>query len=417
LPSAVKFASAVVDFEAIGGSTRLQPSESAPRVASLLAGPVSQATLDVGECREEAGTVTCYLGSLQPGQTARVTIIVEPEAPGILNNQAKLVKVGQDPEAPSAKADESTTVLLMSDLSIALQDVSIPVTAGDQVTFDFLVTNDGPSDASEVFVSETLPPGLQLVPSGVDPADCTVSGGEITCLIGSLTAGESRLLSLTLAIDPSASGDLLNTLTVAGAQADFDSSRNSASATISITAIADLTLERKDFVGPRTEEPKVNDKEIVSVFTIGNNGPSDATNVVLTNELSVDVVLVSVIGDGVECRVTGGTVTCVLSDLANGETATFTLVLAPKTGGQITSKVGVKSDQSPSTNLGPWEFFLDLSSPNGDIAPPSARLDHIGARNSNLIVGVVLLGMALLALASLLGRSMVAAGRRSGATG
>jgi uncharacterized repeat protein (TIGR01451 family) len=388
-------------------------------VASLLAGPDSQAELNIGECSEDAGTVTCNLGSLQPGQTARVTIVVEPEAPGILNNQAKLVQIGQDPETSSAQADESTTVLLMSDLSIALQDVTTSVTAGDQVTFDFLVTNDGPSDASGVFVSETLPPGLHLVPAGVDPSDCSVSGGQITCLVGSLAEGESRLLSLTLAIDSSATGNLLNTLTVAGAEADFDSSRNSVSATISITAIADLTLERTDFVGPRTEDPQINDDEIVSIFTVGNNGPSDATNVVLTNELSVDVVLVSLIGDGVECHVTGGTVTCELGDLANGESATFTLVLAPKTGGQISSGVGVKADQSPSTNLDPWSFFLDLSSPTptGDIAPPSARLDQIGARNSSLIVGVVLLALSLLVAASILGRNIVSVGKRRGAAG
>ena len=97
------------------------------------------------------------------------------------------------------------------------------------------------------------------MPTGVDPADCTVSGGEITCLIGILAGGESRLLSLTFAIDPSALGALMNTLTVAGAEADFYSSRNSVSANISITAIADLSLKRIDFVGPRSEEPKLND--------------------------------------------------------------------------------------------------------------------------------------------------------------
>ena len=420
LPSAVVFESAVVNLDVGNSAAQFRPFAppgSAPRVAALLAGPVSQAALNVGECTEDAGTVICALGSLQPGQVARVTIVVAPTAPGILNNQAKLVKIGQDPGAPSAKADESTTVLLMTDLSIAFQDVSTSATAGDQITFDFLVTNDGPSDASGVFVSETLPAGLRLVPSGVDPADCTVSGNEITCLIGSLAGGESRLLSLTLAIDPSASGDLLNTLTVAGAEADFDSSRNSASATISITAIADLSLKRTDFVGPRSEEPKVNDDEIVSVFTIGNNGPSDATNIILTNELSVDVVLVSVIGDSVECRVTGGTVTCELGDLANGETATFTLVLAPKTGGQISSGVGVKADQSPSTNLDPWEFFIDLSNPSGDIAPPSAWLDQIGAKNSNRIVGFVLLGLSLLAVASIFGRNILAAGKQGETAG
>jgi len=58
-----------------------------------------------------------------------------------------------------------------------------------------------------------------------------------------------------------------------------------------------------------------------------------------------------------------------------------------------------------------------VSNPSGDIAPPSARLDQIGTKNSNMTVGVVLLGLSLLALASILGRNVVAFGMRSGTSG
>ena len=71
---------------------------------------------------------------------------------------------------------------------------------------------------------------------------------------------------------------------------------------------------------------------IISEFTITINGHSDATNVVLTNELTVNVVLVSVSVSQVSCTVIGGTVVCDLGDLANGESVTFTIVLAPVTG-------------------------------------------------------------------------------------
>ncbi|MCH7736649.1 MAG: hypothetical protein IH872_04515 [Chloroflexi bacterium] len=100
LPSSVTFLSAVVDLSAGSSSARFRPSGqpgAAPKIASLLSNAVTATDSGVGECTESSGTVICVLGELLPGQVARVTIIVEPRAPGILNNQATLVKEGQDP--------------------------------------------------------------------------------------------------------------------------------------------------------------------------------------------------------------------------------------------------------------------------------------------------------------------------------
>jgi len=85
---------------------------------------------------------------------------------------------------------------------------------------------------------------------------------------------------------------------------------------------------------------------------------------------------VSLRGSQVSCTVIGGTVVCDLGDLANGESVTFTIVLAPVTGGKISSKVGATSDQSVTSTLDPWEFFLDLSGPDSDLTPASALLDR-----------------------------------------
>ena len=341
----------------------------------------------------------------------RVTIVVEPSAPGILNNQAKLVREGADPSS-STSADESTTVLSMSDLTISLQDFSTSLIPGDEVTFDLLITNGGPSAATGVLVSETLPDGLLMAPSAADPSNCTVSGGEITCQIGNLANGESRALSVTLAIDPAVIGDLVNNITVSGAESDIDFDNNTVSATLSITQLADLSLNRTDILGPFPNDPEVKDDEIASIFTIINNGPSGATNVVLTNELSVDVTLVSVSGDPAVCRVTGGTVVCEINDLGAGESATFTMVLAPRDGGQMSSKVGVKADQGSSPDFDPWYFFLDPDVLGEEIASSRARFQPVIGRGNGLLIGSVLLGLSLAALVSVLGRSAFAAGKR-----
>jgi hypothetical protein len=99
-------------------------------------------------------------------------------------------------------------------------------------------------------------------------------------------------------------------------------------------------------------------------------------------------------------------VACDLSDLANGESVTFTIVLAPVTGGQISSKVGATSDQPVTSTLAPWEFFLDLSGPDSDLTPASALLESAVGSSNDLPVASVLLGLALTALALILGNNV-----------
>ena len=193
---------------------------------------------------------------------------------------------------------------------------------------------------------------------------------------------------MTLVLDQSAEGNLVNTATVSRAEAEFDIGDNTVSSTISATPLADLELKRTDLLGSNSNNHEHEDDQISSELRITNNGPSDATNVVLTNELTVNVVLVSVSVSQVSCTVIGGTVVCDLGDLANGESVTFTTVLVPVIGGQISSKVGATSDQSVTNTLDPWEFLLDLSGPDSDLTPASALLEWVvGSTNSWSQVG------------------------------
>ena len=86
--------------------------------------------------------------------------------------------------------------------------------------------------------------------------------------------------------------------------------------------------------------------------------------------------MVSVSGSQVSWTVIGGTV-CELGNLANGESVTFSIVLAPVTGGQISGKVGATSDQSVTSTLDPWEWFLYLSDPDRELNPTSALLESV----------------------------------------
>jgi uncharacterized repeat protein (TIGR01451 family) len=61
-------------------------------------------------CSQAAGTVTCELGTLAPGATARVTITVVTKARGELTNSASVGSGASDPDPSDNTVAVTTTV-------------------------------------------------------------------------------------------------------------------------------------------------------------------------------------------------------------------------------------------------------------------------------------------------------------------
>jgi uncharacterized repeat protein (TIGR01451 family) len=83
-------------------------------------------------------------------------------------------------------------------------------------------------------------------------------------------------------------------------------------------------------------------EELTYTITVVNNGPSEATGVMLTDKLPEDVVFVSA---SAGCSEDGGVVVCDLGNLAAGESSTVTIqVTAPGVPGTITNEAQATSD-------------------------------------------------------------------------
>ena len=122
-----------------------------------------------------------------------------------------------------------------ADLAISKTDDPDPVTAGSTLTYTIAVTNTGPSDATGVVVTDTLPLTVTFASSSASQGACS-GANIITCNLGTINNGASA--TATIVVTPTASGAFTNTASVTSGVTDPNMANNSATA--STTACYDF---------------------------------------------------------------------------------------------------------------------------------------------------------------------------------
>lgn len=126
----------------------------------------------------------------------------------------------------------------VADLAITKTDAPDPVSVGSNITYTIQVTNNGPSPATGVTVSDTIPAGLTFV-SATGPAGvtCMQAAGTITCtLAGMLNSGANVTATVVVTTTAAAVPSVINTATVSSMITDANPANNSATATTTVSA-------------------------------------------------------------------------------------------------------------------------------------------------------------------------------------
>jgi uncharacterized repeat protein (TIGR01451 family) len=221
----------------------------------------------------------------------------------------------------------NTTVVSQADLQITKNGPN-GVTAGQNIVYTISVTNNGPSTASGVTVTDP------------DPANATFvsnSGACVTafpCSLGVLSAGQTVTITSTYSTSPSFSGNVTNTATVSSSTTDPNGTNDSSTKVTNVGAQADLQITK---TGPASTTPG---QDVVYTITFLNNGPSPATGVVVSDPTPPGTAWFSNTG---ACTTA---FPCNIGTLAAGQsgtiTATFT-VPANYTGTSISNTASISS--------------------------------------------------------------------------
>jgi uncharacterized repeat protein (TIGR01451 family) len=116
-----------------------------------------------------------------------------------------------------------------TDLSLSMTDTPDPVAPRATLTYTLVATNQGSNPAPGAAVRDTLPAGVTFVGAS---AGCTHSGGTVDCELGTLAAGASA--TVTISVEPKPTGVITNTATVGSVVTDLDSSDNTATETTTV---------------------------------------------------------------------------------------------------------------------------------------------------------------------------------------
>ncbi len=324
--------------------TNLGTGPASNVVASLPVGTVLtlvSASSSTGSASYANGQLIADLGDMASGAQATVTVVVQPIAPGSLAETATVTADSLDPDLSNNTSTVTTEVDPAADLSVQVAADTGVVAQGIPFNDTVTVTNNGPSDATGVVLSDTLPAGATLVAASTDSGIVpTVTDGVVSVAIAALASGSS--VRLLMAMNPTAApgSTLVDTAVVVGSPGDPNTANNTATLSLPVRGVSDLVVDATLQPGPyHVGQP------LTYTIDVTNNGPAAEPDAVLSGALPADVVIDSTSStQGADPPINQGLLSADLGALAVGQTATVTVVVTPgpADAGTLTSGFTVK---------------------------------------------------------------------------
>ena len=187
------------------------------------------------------GTLDFSDGTLPDGKSVTFTLVVQVDSNTPSGTIVTNVATATSPTDPNPATGTATnTVVTLADLAVTKVGLPNPVTAGNDLTYTITVTNDGPSDAQQMAMTDPVPIDTTFVsavpPTGWTRTDAVPVGGTGTLDFsdGTLPAGKSVVFTLVVEVDSGTpSGTIITNVATATSPTDPNPATGTATNTVS----------------------------------------------------------------------------------------------------------------------------------------------------------------------------------------
>jgi|GEM_PF-2590285 len=305
---------------------------------------------------ETGGVVTCiYTKELNSSQTTS-TLEIESVATqdGTMVNQVDVNHTGEglDPGVGDTNINNNqydanisvTPEIEKADLVVIKDSNDSHITVDeDSFIYSIKIRNDGPSKATDVRFSDTIPQyfeGYGTLAATTIVADhnsthggsCSVSGADVECTIDTIEASE------TVKIDITVSGAMTEGLQTNTASAfsrdvgDPDRTNNKGTTDVNVDPKADVQVVQNEISKTEVDEHGniLAGTDATYYIQIRNNGPSTAQNVELNNTFDTNIYQLLSMPSGCSSPDGNKTIVCNMGNLDYQEVKDITFKLRPK---------------------------------------------------------------------------------------
>lgn len=302
----------------------------------------------------KTGSFSCTFGDLAPNASKTVTVsrsvTIAADCAAVLTNNAGVTTTYQTVDIDPVSSNDSSSATInvrCPDVGVVKSATTTPISAGQRAEWSITVTNHGAGVANDVFLVDTVPAGLtSLQLGGTDAASCSLTGHSLVCDFGDLAGAAVRTVTVSGLTDAADCATIPNTASVASTSQgasylDTNPTNNSSTANV-VVQCPDVYVEK---TGPA--EVSAGDT-ITWDITFGNNGPGDAINALLTDNLPAGLTGYQLTDPDEVCSLAATTVTCSFALLEAG--AEHTISVTGTTGtsssacGDVVNPASISAD-------------------------------------------------------------------------